>query len=769
MTSVAVERPLSLRPLVAPAAPARRPSCRGCRRPLGLLGDLQVVRGDDRLPARRVRGQRPDAAAHSRHRRPAVRAVAAQRAAADRGALGRGALHREGGRGRLLPRRDVRVRARGRPRALAAAQRGFLPYIVASQTVPILAIAPMVVDLARRPRAPRLVLGLRDRRLPDLLPGDDQHAARAPVGRPARARAHALVRGEPLANPLEAARSRLAAVPLRRAQGRGHGEHRRRDHRRAARLDPGRPRRRDPQLQPVLRQLAAQPVGDEPDRGAARDHLLPRRSSWPRSSSSAARRSTSHERSASSRSKGVTKQFGKGGVTALQGIDLEIAEREFVSLIGPSGCGKSTLLRIVGDLIQPTARRGRRQRQDARIRRGSTATTGSSSRTPCSSTGARSPRTSRCRSRCSAGTARRRSERVAGAPGAGRARRASRSHHPWQLSGGMQQRVSIARALSFSPAAPAHGRAVRRARRDDPRAPQHRAAADLGGQREHDRLRHALDLRGGLPLDPRRRDVARARAGSPAIVEIDLPQPRTAETREQPRFFELVTEVRDRLRGERRRAVRGRAHRRRGGPVSAGPTAVQPVPRGVFARRVGRGVRDWVAGGRRLRARASPRGRAASAALDVQNFLLPPLSDILRRLLGRPRGPPERRHGSRSRRRVGGFVIGCSAGILVALVARPLARPLASAVMPYAIAANAIPIIAFAPITNNWFGLLSPASKMAIAAVLCFFPVLRQHAQGADVRAAGLDRADAVATRPARWRSSGVSASRTRCRTSSRP
>jgi NitT/TauT family transport system permease protein len=44
--------------------------------------------------------------------------------------------------------------------------------------------------------------------------------------------------------------------------------------------------------------------------------------------------------------------------------------------------------------------------------------------------------------------------------------------------------------------------------------------------------------------------------------------------------------------------------------------------------------------------------------------------------------------------------------------------------MPYAIAANAIPIIAFAPITNAWFGLLSPWSKIVISAVLCFFPVL---------------------------------------------
>jgi NitT/TauT family transport system permease protein len=72
---------------------------------------------------------------------------------------------------------------------------------------------------------------------------------------------------------------------------------------------------------------------------------------------------------------------------------------------------------------------------------------------------------------------------------------------------------------------------------------------------------------------------------------------------------------------------------------------------------------------------------------------------------------------------LGGFVIGCGLGILVGLV---LARwkPLRIAVMPYAIAANAIPIIAFAPITNAWFSPLNKSSKMAIAAVLCFFPVL---------------------------------------------
>src|SRR5215210_2519069 len=51
----------------------------------------------------------------------------------------------------------------------------------------------------------------------------------------------------------------------------------------------------------------------------------------------------------------LSKVFGRGGVTALQDIELDIARGDFVSLIGPSGCGKSTLLRIVGDIVEPTS------------------------------------------------------------------------------------------------------------------------------------------------------------------------------------------------------------------------------------------------------------------------------------------------------------------------------------------------------------------------------------------------------------------------------
>ena len=72
---------------------------------------------------------------------------------------------------------------------------------------------------------------------------------------------------------------------------------------------------------------------------------------------------------------------------------------------------------------------------------------------------------------------------------------------------------------------------------------------------------------------------------------------------------------------------------------------------------------------------------------------------------------------------LGGFAGGSLAGILVAtLIGR--FKVIGSAFMPIAIAANAIPIIAFAPIADAWFNPLSPTSKMAIAAVLCFLPVM---------------------------------------------
>ncbi len=71
----------------------------------------------------------------------------------------------------------------------------------------------------------------------------------------------------------------------------------------------------------------------------------------------------------------------------------------------------------------------------------------------------------------------------------------------------------------------------------------------------------------------------------------------------------------------------------------------------------------------------------------------------------------------------GGLVLGTVLGVAVAFLVGRFATA-RDAVLPLAIAVNAIPIVAFAPLANNWFGTLSPYSKMAIAAALVFFPIM---------------------------------------------
>ena len=51
--------------------------------------------------------------------------------------------------------------------------------------------------------------------------------------------------------------------------------------------------------------------------------------------------------------RGVSKIFGSGTI-ALQNLDLEVRDGEFLSLLGPSGCGKSTALRIIAGLSEPS-------------------------------------------------------------------------------------------------------------------------------------------------------------------------------------------------------------------------------------------------------------------------------------------------------------------------------------------------------------------------------------------------------------------------------
>jgi NitT/TauT family transport system permease protein len=155
---------------------------------------------------------------------------------------------------------------------------------------------------------------------------------------------------------------------------------------------------------------------------------------------------------------------------------------------------------------------------------------------------------------------------------------------------------------------------------------------------------------------------------------------------------------------------------------SGAPVAVQPVPRGGLGRMVGRRLVDWLPAVVVL-VGIIALWQGLIVWLDVQQFLLPKPTSIASTFWT---DKHELLHAGwyTFQEALGGFVLGSGFAILVALVLARW-RPLGAALMPYAVAANAIPIIAFAPITNQWFGGgLTKSSKIAIAAILCFFPVL---------------------------------------------
>jgi NitT/TauT family transport system ATP-binding protein len=244
----------------------------------------------------------------------------------------------------------------------------------------------------------------------------------------------------------------------------------------------------------------------------------------------------------------VGKTFSRGGevlTTALEGIDLEIARGEFVSLIGPSGCGKSTLLRIIGDLIEPssgevavngkTARAARLDRDYGMVFQAPVLfdwrTVEDNVKLPLEILGRdASFRTQRAREML---------ELVELGDFLG--------HHPYQLSGGMQQRVAIARALAFEPSI---------LLMDEPFG----ALDEMTRERMNSEVLRIWERTGttivfvthSIPeavFLSSRVVVMSARPGRiTKVVGIDLARPRTDDTREGRRYFELVTEVREALR-----------------------------------------------------------------------------------------------------------------------------------------------------------------------------------------------------------------------------
>ncbi len=151
------------------------------------------------------------------------------------------------------------------------------------------------------------------------------------------------------------------------------------------------------------------------------------------------------------------------------------------------------------------------------------------------------------------------------------------------------------------------------------------------------------------------------------------------------------------------------------------PAAVQSLPRGHAARLAGRRAREWIPA-LVLLAIVLVGWQEAYRALAIKQFLLPKPTSIASAFWSN-HAELLRAGWLTFQEALGGFVVGSGLAIVAALVLSRW-RPLGRLLMPYAVAANAIPIIAFAPIANAWFGDFSKSSKVAIAAVLCFFPVL---------------------------------------------
>jgi NitT/TauT family transport system ATP-binding protein len=233
-------------------------------------------------------------------------------------------------------------------------------------------------------------------------------------------------------------------------------------------------------------------------------------------------------------------------VHALDNINLDINGGEFISLIGPSGCGKSTLLRIIADLIQPsggtitvngkTPEQARKDRDYGFVFQSATLyewrTVMKNVQLPLE---------------------------IMKYPKAERDTRAREmlklvelsdfeNKFPWQLSGGMQQRVSIARALAFQPGI---------LLMDEPFG----ALDEMTRERMNNELlriwtafkemtvifvTHSI---GEAVYLSDRVVVMSPRPGRIAeIIDVNLPRPRNSETRDLAEYFHLTSRVRHALR-----------------------------------------------------------------------------------------------------------------------------------------------------------------------------------------------------------------------------
>jgi len=243
----------------------------------------------------------------------------------------------------------------------------------------------------------------------------------------------------------------------------------------------------------------------------------------------------------------MTYRNGKGQeVAALKDVSLDVKEGEFVSLLGPSGCGKTTLLRIIADLLEPSS-------GSVRI-------------------GGLSPRENRLRQKYGMvfqspvlfewrnvrGNVRLPLEIMKVDRGEREKRiddqldlvglESFAASYPSQLSGGMQQRVGIARALAIKPEL---------LLMDEPFS----ALDEFTREKLNEDLLGIWSRTGktvvfvthniseAVFLSDRVFVLSPHPGRLSSVIDIDLPRPRTCETRETPEFFSLVSKIRKSFEG----------------------------------------------------------------------------------------------------------------------------------------------------------------------------------------------------------------------------
>ena len=247
--------------------------------------------------------------------------------------------------------------------------------------------------------------------------------------------------------------------------------------------------------------------------------------------------------------RGTSKVFNAGStraVEALVDVSLTVRAGEFVSLIGPSGCGKSTLLRLVANLIEPSSGEIIVNGKPAAVARRE------------QDYGMAFQQAGLFDWR----TVARNVELPLELKGWDKRRRRERAlemlrlvkledfaeHRPWQLSGGMQQRVAIARALAANPPLLLMDEpfgALDEMTREHMQAELLRICAEA----ETSVVFVTHSIPEAVYLSDRVVVMSPRPGRITTIVDVDLGGDRSVDTRENPRFFATITEVREALRG----------------------------------------------------------------------------------------------------------------------------------------------------------------------------------------------------------------------------